>query len=260
MALRMNQGGTLSQPYQLANDSELRLLLGYTSPPRAGKITAYSGGKYTVEIADGDDAVVEAIALNEVSYAVGNIVYVLQAANAPESGVIIGCDGYPTKLAIGKVNPTVELDVGGDAAISGDIDIAGAMSVNGLATFSAGMGLHAEKDCPHNSATDVCRVVFPSMGQQVATFLVNAQVTGTGRLAAASYIVCIAYNQEGVAELTKALFAFNSVNLTASHDTGNRRTTLTVTQTNGASQTCTAYLSIVPLFTWSDDPLSITQL
>jgi len=115
----------LTTPFQLANDSEMRLLLGYSGPPRAGKITADNygtSGTYTVGIADGDNATVEAWPLNGFQYAVGNVVYILQAENAPDSGVIIGRKGHATKLGVGVSTPAsvlhVEDTVGGFAVLT----------------------------------------------------------------------------------------------------------------------------------------------
>ena len=97
--------------YALANDSELRLLLAYSAPPRAGRITAVVSGAYTVEIADGDNATLEAVALNGFVYGVDDVVYVLQAANAPDSGLMVGRKGHATQLGIGAANPDGPLDV-----------------------------------------------------------------------------------------------------------------------------------------------------
>jgi hypothetical protein len=114
-------GGT-PQPYALAHDSELRLLLAYSAPPRAGRITAVNSSSYTVEIADGENATVEAVALDGFSYGVDDVVYVLQAANAPDSGLIVGCLGPALRLGIGTVSPDGPLHVedanGGFAALS----------------------------------------------------------------------------------------------------------------------------------------------
>ena len=112
MTMRLGgEYGGMPQPYELAHDSELRLLLAYSSPPRAGRITAENSGSYTVEIADGENATVEAVPLNGFAYAVGDVVYVLQAANAPDSGLIVGRTGHATRLGIGAASPDGPLHV-----------------------------------------------------------------------------------------------------------------------------------------------------
>jgi hypothetical protein len=118
----------MNQAYTLGNDSELRLLLGYSGPPRAGRITAVNPTSYTVEIADADNAAVEAWPLNGAVYAEGNIVYVLQAENAPDSGVIIGRKGSLTRLGVGIASPDIALHVRGPGGGGG---IAAASAIDG---------------------------------------------------------------------------------------------------------------------------------
>lgn len=118
---------SLSTPFQLANDSEMRLLLGMSGPPRAGRIAAVNAVSYTVEIADGDNATVEAWPLNGAVYAANNVVYVLQAENAPDSGVIIGRKGALTRLGVGVADPDATLQVE-DSVGGGGILTAGAIA------------------------------------------------------------------------------------------------------------------------------------
>ncbi len=123
MPIQMNHAtSSLSQPYRLANDSEMRLLLGYSVPPRAGKVQSVSSGVYIVEIADGEDSTVRAVALNGFVYNVGALVYVLQASNAPDSGVIVGSRSSAAELAVGAGSPDgplhAEDDVGAFVVVS----------------------------------------------------------------------------------------------------------------------------------------------
>ncbi len=112
----------LTQVYELGNDGEMRLLLGMGGPPRAGRITAVLGGnRYTVEIADSEESAVTASALNGAVYAGGDVVYVLQAENAPDSGVIIGRIGAVAGLGVGTATPVRALDVTGATFLRGGV-------------------------------------------------------------------------------------------------------------------------------------------
>lgn len=85
---------TISQAYQLATDGEFRLLAGFTSPPRAGVVTALeAGGQVRVTMDDADGADVLAWPLNGFTYAVDDVVYVAFASDSPESGIVIGSKG-----------------------------------------------------------------------------------------------------------------------------------------------------------------------
>lgn len=125
--MKTNKEGDIPQPYALAHDSEMRLLLAFTAPPRAGRIAAVNAASYTVEIADGDNATVEAVALNGFVYAAGNVVYVLQADNAPDSGVIVGRKGAARRLGVGVADPDAALQVE-DSVGGGGILTAGAIA------------------------------------------------------------------------------------------------------------------------------------
>ena len=82
---------TLSQAYLLANDSEFRVLAGFTSPPRAATVTALEpSGQVRLALDDADGADVLAWPLNGFVYSVGDVVYVLFAANSPESAIVLG--------------------------------------------------------------------------------------------------------------------------------------------------------------------------
>ena len=82
---------TLSQAYLLANDSEFRVLAGFTSPPRAATVTALEpSGQLRLALDDADGADVLAWPLNGFVYGVGDVVYVLFAANSPESAIVLG--------------------------------------------------------------------------------------------------------------------------------------------------------------------------
>jgi hypothetical protein len=82
---------TLPNAYLLANDSEFRVLAGFSLPPRAGRITAILGsGQVTVEMDDPDGGDVTAWPLNGFTYTVDDLVYVLFASNSPDSGIVVG--------------------------------------------------------------------------------------------------------------------------------------------------------------------------
>ena len=96
--------GDLPQNFELSLDSQFHLLLGFSRPPRAGRITAILGsGQVTVSMDDPDGGSATAWPLNGFTYAVDDVIYVLFAANNPDSGIVIGSKGSLPTLDIDAV-------------------------------------------------------------------------------------------------------------------------------------------------------------
>ena len=231
----------MNQAYTLGNDSELRLLLGYSGPPRAGRITAAGPASYTVEIADSDDAAVEAWPLNGSVYAEGNIVYILQAENAPDSGVIIGRKGALTALGIGTASPQAALDVRGPMYSTGPLG-----------------WKHSKANVAHNTPADIAKYALP--GSTASAVLVSIVAAGTGILATKLFSVTTAWSTETVTDLGAALFGFSGLVLTVAMNTTTRECTLTLTQTNPGSLPANIYISIQPLATSGTATMTFTGL
>lgn len=82
---------SLPTGFNLATDAAFRLVAGFTEPPKAGRILAIEGnGQARIELDEADGGEVLAWPLNGFVYAPGDVIYVLFAANAPESGIILG--------------------------------------------------------------------------------------------------------------------------------------------------------------------------
>ncbi|MEX1021375.1 MAG: hypothetical protein WDZ49_17070 [Litorilinea sp.] len=82
---------SLPNGFDLATDAAFRLVAGFTEPPKAGRVLAIeANGQARIELDDADGGEVLAWPLNGFGYAVNDVVYVLFAANAPESGIILG--------------------------------------------------------------------------------------------------------------------------------------------------------------------------
>jgi len=230
----------MNQAYTLGNDSELRLLLGYSGPPRAGRITAVNPASYTVEIADSDAAAVEAWPLNGAVYAEGNVVYVLQAENAPDSGVIVGRKGALTRLGIGTASPQAALDV------------------RGAMYSTSSIGWLYGKNIPDNAATAIARVNFPS-GALLGAFLVTVSVSAVGVRAMRTYLVTMRYNGVDVTALNSPSFiGVSSLELTASANATARTMTLSAKQVSGATQS--GQIAIQPLAIRSNETVTFTGL
>ena len=94
--------------FELANDSEFRLLANFSAPPRAGRIsTIEPSGQVRVETDDPDGGDVLAWPLNGFSYAVNDVVYIAFAANSPDTAIVIGAKAPLPTLAAG-VLPAVK--------------------------------------------------------------------------------------------------------------------------------------------------------
>ncbi|KKN03846.1 hypothetical protein LCGC14_1103530 [marine sediment metagenome] len=91
--------------FDLANDHTFRALLGNSPPPRPAIITAVNGAEYTLLTSDADNAELTAVALNGWQYEVDDVVYIMQAANAPDNALILGTASLPHQLGIGAAAP-----------------------------------------------------------------------------------------------------------------------------------------------------------
>ena len=82
---------TIPNSFELAHDSEFRLLANFTTPPRAGRITVIEpSGQVRVATDDPDGGDVLAWPLNGFTYAVDDVVYIAFAANSPDTAIVIG--------------------------------------------------------------------------------------------------------------------------------------------------------------------------
>jgi hypothetical protein len=82
---------TIPNSFELAHDSEFRLLANFTTPPRAGRITVLEpSGQVRVATDDPDGGDVLAWPLNGFTYAVDDVVYIAFAANSPDTAIVIG--------------------------------------------------------------------------------------------------------------------------------------------------------------------------
>lgn len=105
---------SISQAYALATDGEFRLLAGFTSPPRPGVVTALeSSGQVRVAMDDADGADALAWPLNGLRYAVGDLVYVVFAADSPQSGIVLGSKGSAPALGL-------DWDIGEDRRLAAE--------------------------------------------------------------------------------------------------------------------------------------------
>lgn len=104
----------LGSGYELATDVQFREVSNFTTPPRAGRVTAVEGnGQVRVETDDPDGGDVLAWPLNGFTYAVNDVVYVIFAVNSPDSAIVIG-----------SLAPLPTLEVG-DPLIAGVIQARG---------------------------------------------------------------------------------------------------------------------------------------
>jgi hypothetical protein len=114
---------TLSTGYELATDTQFRELGNFTTPPRAGRITAIeASGQVRVETDDPDGGDVLAWPLNGFSYAVNDVVYVAFAVNHPESALVIGSKGSVPVLDAAAL-PEAYVPVDGSDPLTGNWDI-----------------------------------------------------------------------------------------------------------------------------------------
>jgi hypothetical protein len=117
---------TISEAYRLATDGEFRLVAGFTSPPRAGVVTALeASGQVRVAMDDADGLDVLAWPLNGFGYAVDDLVYVVFAADSPESGIVVGSKGSLPVLGSyvkrdGSTGLTADWDIGEDRRVQAE--------------------------------------------------------------------------------------------------------------------------------------------
>jgi len=113
----------IPQSFELANDSEFRLLANFTTPPRAGRITAIEpSGQVRVATDDPDGGDVLAWPLNGFTYAVNDVVYVAFAANSPDTAIVIGAKAPLPTLDAGAL-PEAYVPVDGSDPLTADWDI-----------------------------------------------------------------------------------------------------------------------------------------
>ena len=114
---------TLPFGFEYATDTLIRDLANYSSPPKAGKVSAIEGsGQLRVVCEDVEGGDVLAWPLNGLTYAVDDTVFVLLALNNPESGIVIGSrgsdpSGAPFIRKNGEDELTADWDIGEDRAI-----------------------------------------------------------------------------------------------------------------------------------------------
>lgn len=101
--------------FDLANDQEFRHILGASPPPQPARVTVVNASNYDLDSLVGDDVLV-GVALNGWTYSVGDIVYVLLAANEGDNCIILGTlTTADQKLSIGDpTTPDGPLTVRGD--------------------------------------------------------------------------------------------------------------------------------------------------
>lgn len=93
----------ITRSFELATDDEFRLLAGITSPPRAGVVTdILPSGQLVVALDETDGGAARAWPLNGWHYPVGAVVYVVFAADSPESGIVLGTKGGMALQVTGK--------------------------------------------------------------------------------------------------------------------------------------------------------------
>lgn len=141
-------------------------------------------------------------------------------------------------VGIGTESPFAKLHVAGDAVADG------------------GLGLLQTYTVPHNTATDVAVMDYPT-GGLMGAFLVSINATRSGGQANATYMVTSAYSSASADLLSETLFAFNSLTLAVSMDTTAREMTFTITQTNGGSADASISLSVQPLKTPSEGSMTL---
>jgi hypothetical protein len=141
---------TLSQAYLLAHDSEFRVLAGFASPPRAATVTALEpSGQVRLALDDADGADVLAWPLNGFVYGVGDVVYVLFAANSPDSGLVLGAKApLPTlDAAVFAHDHAGYVARDGSTPLTGDWDIGDGRKLSGDRVAARdNAGLHIEDD------------------------------------------------------------------------------------------------------------------
>jgi hypothetical protein len=109
--------------FELANDSEFRLLANFSAPPRAGRIrTIEPSGQVRVETDDPDGGDVLAWPLNGFSYAVDDVVYIAFAANSPDTAIVIGAKAPLPTLDAGAL-PEAYVPADGSDPLTADWDI-----------------------------------------------------------------------------------------------------------------------------------------
>jgi hypothetical protein len=114
---------TIPTNFELANNSEFRLLTNFATPPRAGRVTTLeASGQVRVETDDPDGGDVLAWPLNGFTYAVNDVVYVAFAVNNPDSAIVIGSKSPVPTLDVAAL-PEAYVPVDGTDPLTGDWDI-----------------------------------------------------------------------------------------------------------------------------------------
>jgi hypothetical protein len=109
---------TIPSNFELANDSEFRLLANFTAPPRAGRITAIEpSGQVRVATDDADGGDVLAWPLNGFHYAVNDVVYITFAANSPDTAIVLGAKAPLPVLDASVLGLSGDWDIGEDRRI-----------------------------------------------------------------------------------------------------------------------------------------------
>jgi hypothetical protein len=115
--------GDLSNAYLIATDAEFRILSGFALSVRAGRILSILGsGQVTVELDDQDGGDATAWPLNGFTYAVGDVVYVLFANNASDSGIVVGSKA-PLPVLDAAVLDTAFVKTDGSTPLTAEWDI-----------------------------------------------------------------------------------------------------------------------------------------
>jgi hypothetical protein len=124
--------GYLPGGYELATDAHFRELSNFTTPVRAGRITAIeASGQVRVETDDAEGGDVLAWPLNGFTYAVGDVVFVDFAVNHPESAIVIGSKGA-TPVLDGVVRTTTDQSVAGVKNFTNGIKVGGGLTLTTL--------------------------------------------------------------------------------------------------------------------------------
>lgn len=141
---------TLSQAYLLAHDSEFRVLAGFTSPPRAATVTALEpSGQVRLALDDADGAEVLAWPLNGFVYGVDDVVYVLFAANSPDSALVLGAKAPLPSLdaAVFAHDHAAYVARDGSTPLTADWNLGDTRAIKGdKLTARDGAGLRLEDD------------------------------------------------------------------------------------------------------------------
>lgn len=133
-------------------------------------------------------------------------------------------------VGIGTITPTAPLQVVGNM-----------YSTGALGWYYSKTGV------AHNTATAIATATLSVGAGTYSSFLIAINLTGTSRVASKVFTVSTAWSTENVYQISEALFGYTALNLTAAMDTTTRVLTLTVTQTNPASEAAAVHITIQPL-------------